>query len=177
MSAPALELDFAGARRQRAKVIGVGIAALGVLCLSAVLVQRHYLSEQRAGLELRRAALMDSQHNGRSAQSVAGLNAQNAEKTVRELGTPWSQLLAELESASGDTTGNVAVLSVEPDHSKHRVRVTAEARTLGLALAYVQRLKKAPVLRYPMLDSHELRTDDKDHPVRFQVSAEWSDAT
>ena len=120
---------------------------------------------------------MQSQHRGRSAQSVAGLNAQNAEKTVHELGTPWSQLLAELENASGDTSGNVALLSVEPDHAKHRVRVTAEARTLELALAYVQRLRKAPVLRYPMLDSHELRKEDKDHPVRFQVSADWSDAS
>ena len=155
----------------------MAVATIGALCLSAVLAQRHYLSEQQAGLELRRAALAEARHAGRSAQSVAGLNAQNADKTVRELGTPWSQLLAELEAASSDTTGNVALLSIEPDHAKHRVRVTAEARTLGLALAYVQRLKKAQVLHYPMLDSHELRADDKDHPVRFQVSADWSDAT
>ena len=176
MSAPMLELDFAGARL-RGGLVGVSIAVVGALCLAAAVVQQHYLSAQRAGLELRRAALIDVQHRGRSAQSVAGLNAQNAEKTVRELGTPWSQLLAELEKASGDTAGNIALLAVEPDHAKHRVRVTAEARTLELALAYVQRLRKAPVLRYPMLDNHELRSGDKDHPVRFQVSADWSDAT
>jgi hypothetical protein len=41
----------------------------------------------------------------------------------------------------------------------------------------VQRLRKAQALRYPMLDSHELRTEDKDRPVRFQVSADWSDAS
>jgi hypothetical protein len=140
-------------------------------------VQQQFLREQRAGLELRRAAIAESQNHARSAQSVAGLNAQNAEKTVLELGTPWSQLLKELEDASGDTSGNIALLSVEPDHSKHRVRVTAEARTLALALAYVERLRKAPVIRYPMLDSHELRKDDKDHPVRFQVSADWSDVS
>ena len=176
MSAPLLELDFAGSR-SRGGVVGIAIAAVGTLCLTGALVQQHYLSAQRAGLELRRAALLDLQHRGQSAQSVAGLNAQNAEKTVREFGTPWSQLLAELEKASGDTAGNIALLSVEPDHAKHRVRVTAEARTLELALAYVQRLRKAQVLRYPMLDNHELRSDDKDHPVRFQVSADWSDAS
>jgi hypothetical protein len=176
MSAPLLELELVGGR-PRGGVAGIVVAVVGTLCLTAVLVQRHNLNEQRAGLELRRAALADSQYRGRSAQSVAGLNAQNAEKTVHELGTPWSQLLTELENASGDTSGNIALLSVEPDHAKHRVRVTAEARTLELALAYVQRLRKAPVLRYPMLDSHELRKDDKDHPVRFQVSADWSDAS
>ena len=176
MSAPLLELDFAGARL-RGGIFGIAVATVGVLCLIAVVAQQHYLNAQQAGLELRSAALANARHSGHSVQSVGGLNAQNAEKTVRELGTPWSELLAELEKASGDSTGNIALLSVEPDHAKHRVRVTAEARTLGLALAYVQRLRKAPVLRYPMLDSHELRSDDKDHPVRFQVSADWSDAT
>jgi hypothetical protein len=176
MSAPLVELDFAGSRL-RGGLVGVVVAVVGALCLTVVLVQQHYLNAQRAGLELRRTALVDGQLRGRSVQSVAGLSAQNAEKTVRELGTPWSQLLAELEKASGDTTGSIALLAVEPDHAKHRVRVTAEARTLELAIAYVQRLRKAPVLRYPMLDNHELRIDDKDRPVRFQVSADWSDAS
>jgi len=176
MSAPLLRLDFAG-RRARGGAPGIVVAVIGALCLGAVLVQRHTLNERTAGLELRNAALAERAHQGHSVHSVAGLDRQDAEKTVRELGTPWSQLLAELETASGDSSGDIAVLAVEPDHAKHRVRVTAEARNLDLALAYVQRLRKAPVLRYPMLDSHELRTEDKNHPVRFQVSADWSDAT
>ncbi len=176
MSAPRLELDLV-ARRLRGGIAGIVIAVVGALCLGTVAVRQHYLDEKRAGLEFRRAALTDSRNRGRSAQTVAGLSAQNAAKTMQELGTPWSQLLSELESASGDTAGNVALLSVEPDHTKHRVRVTAEARSLALALGYVERLRKAQVLRYPMLDSHELRKDDKDHPVRFQVTADWSDAS
>ena len=176
MSAPRLELDFAG-RSLRGGIPGLAVAILGALCLVAVLVQQHSLGERRAGLEMRSAAAAEREHRGRSVQSVGGLNAQNAEKTVRELGTGWSQLLSELETASGDTADSIAVLAVEPDHARHRVRVTAEARNLELALAYVQRLRKAPVLHYPMLASHELRTEDKDRPVRFQVSADWSDAT
>jgi hypothetical protein len=173
MSAPLLRLDFAGARRGGG-LLGLVVAAAGALILVAVLAQQHSLNAQRAGLELRRAQLVDGQ---RSVRPVAGLNAQNADRTVRELGTPWSLLLAELENASGDSGGNIAVLAVEPDHARHRVRVTAEARNLEFALAYVQRLRKASALRYPMLDSHELRADDKDHPVRFQISADWSDAS
>jgi hypothetical protein len=176
MSAPLLRLDFAG-RRTRSGGPGIAVAVVGVLCLGAVLVQRHTLNERKAGLELRSAALAEHAQRGRSMHSVTGLDSQNAEKTVRELGTPWSQLLADLETASKDTSGDVALLAIEPDHAKHRVRVTAEARNLDFALAYVERLRKASALRYPMLDSHELRTEDKDHPVRFQVSADWSDAT
>jgi len=29
------------------------------------------------------------------------------------------------------------------------------------------------VLRYPMLESHELRKDDPEHPLRIKLSAEW----
>jgi hypothetical protein len=176
MSAPQLQLDFAGGRSHGGPV-GVAVAVVGALCLVGVLLHQHALQGQRQGLELRRDALLGAAHHVQSAESVAGLSAQTAEKTVRELGTPWSQLLVELENASGDTAGNVAVLAIEPDHAKHRVRVTAEARTLELAIAYVQRLRKTEVLHYPMLDNHELRADDKDHPVRFQISADWRDAT
>lgn len=176
MSAPLLELDFAGSR-SRGGVVGMVLAAVGALGLALVILQLHSLSGRRAGLELRSAALERAHHRGTGLEMVAGLGAQNAEKTVRELATPWSQLLAELEHASSDKSDDVAVLSIEPDHVKHRVRVTAEARTLELALAYVQRLRKTQVLHYPMLDSHEIKADDKDHPVRFQLSADWSDAS
>ena len=176
MSAPRLLLDFSG-KRSRGGPVGVAVAVLGTLCLMGVLAQRHALDNQRAGLEMRRAALLGAHHRAQSTDSITGLSAQDATKTVRALAAPWSQLLAELETASGDTAGNVAVLAIEPDQAKHRVRVTAEARSLELALAYVQRLRKTAVLRYPMLDSHELRSDDKDHPVRFQISADWSDAS
>jgi len=176
MSAPRLQLDFvAGARGGRA---GMALAIVGAICLSLVLVQLRALSGEHQGLELRRTLLeRQQQSHGQSAAAVSGLDVQNAQKTLRELAVPWSQLLGELESASSDTSGNVALLAIEPDHAKHRLRVTAEARTLEMALAYVQRLRKTQVLRYPMLDNHEVRKDDHDHPVRFQISADWSDAS
>jgi len=176
MSAPMLELDFV---RQHpvGGLRGIAFVLAGALGLGLVGVQLHDLGEQKAGLELRREQLARSAHPGKAVSSIVGLGERDTVKTVRELTTPWSQLLAELESASADTSGNIAVLSIEPDHAKHRVRVTAEARSLGLAIAYVQRLRKTQVLHFPMLDNHEIKKDDKDHPVRFQISADWSDAS
>jgi len=176
MSAPRLELDFAG-RRLRGGMAGLAAALVGVVLLALAIAQHLSLGERLAGLELRRTALERAGAHVQAPVTIAGLDAQHADKTVTVLAAPWSQLLAELESAGTDSSGNVALLSVEPDHVKHRVKVTAEARTLQLALAYVERLHKAGSLRYPMLESHETRKDDPQHPVRFQLSAEWSDAS
>ena len=131
MSAPRLQLDFAGSRR-RGGVSGVILAVAGAICLTLVLLQLRALVSQHQGLELRRAALERQQHE--SAQpllTVAGLSALSADKTLRELATPWSQLLAELESASSDNHGSVALLAIEPDHGKHRVRLTGGGAHLG----------------------------------------------
>jgi hypothetical protein len=101
--------------------------------------------------------------------------AQSVQQAALDLATPWTRLLAELEQASKDAQGQVALLGVEPDHAKHNVRVSAEARTLPLALAYVQRLQSSRSLVYPMLDRHEIRADDAQHPVRFELTGEWRD--
>jgi hypothetical protein len=99
--------------------------------------------------------------------------AADAANVERELGIPWTRLLAELEAASRDSAATVSLLQVEPDPGKQRVRVTAEVRTLSDALAYLRRLQKSAALRHPMLESHEVRKDDPAHPLRIKLSAEW----
>ena len=109
--------------------------------------------------------------SNRNPLDAARAERQNEEATVitRELGTPWTGVLADLEAASQASAGEIAVLAVEPDHDKHRILIKAEAKTLPLALAYLKRLQQSRSLRFPMLDSHEIAADDKDHPVRFAM--------
>jgi hypothetical protein len=82
-------------------------------------------------------------------------------------------MLGDLELASRDSAGQVAILAIEPDHEKHRVRISGESRDLTGALAYINRLQTGSTLQYPMLDSHEVVADDKEHPVRFTLTAQW----
>ena len=76
-------------------------------------------------------------------------------------------------TASHDSADSVSLLEIQPDPSKQLVRITAEVRALPDALAYLKRLQKSAVLRHPMLESHERRKDDPEHPLRIKVSAEW----
>jgi hypothetical protein len=172
MNAPPVFLDFAG-RRVRTTLVSVMLLVLGLAAAVAACLQYRAIQARRAGLELRLETLLrHSQHDPASDQRSAHL-AEEAARAALELGTPWTSLLAELEIASRDTKGEVAVLSVEPDHEKHRVHITAESRDLPLALAYVQTLQASRSLRYPMLDSHEVRSDDAQRPVRFAMTAQW----
>jgi len=172
----AIQLDFAGHRRGLSLAGGV-LLALGVVAAAAVLLEYRSIASHRAGLELRLAALTRAKTAAvgpRDATADARM-AVSAQQAVVDLATPWTLLLSELEQASKDSQGQVALLGVEPDHAKHNVRVSAEARTLALALAYVQRLQSSRSLEYPMLDRHEIRADDAQHPVRFELTGEWRD--
>jgi hypothetical protein len=125
---------------------------------------------ERDGLEARLSATARPHRAATPSESRTAAAATAIEK---QLWVPWSSLLAELEAASQDVASTVSLLEVVPDPAKHVVRITAEARSLPDALAYLERLQRSAMLRYPMLDSHELRKDDPQHPIRVKLSAEW----
>ncbi|HWS67463.1 MAG TPA: hypothetical protein VN325_32250 [Steroidobacteraceae bacterium] len=173
---PAIQLDFAGGRRALSLAGGL-LLAVGVVAASVVLVEYRTVAQHRAGLELKLAAVARADALA-AAPVETPADARivvSAEQAATDLATPWTLLLSELEQASKETQGQVAVLGVEPDHAKHNVRVSAEARTLTLALAYVERLQSSRSLSYPMLDRHEIRAEDSQHPVRFELTGAWRD--
>jgi len=174
MSVPML-LDFA-APRVRTTVTGVALLIVGLSAVTLAYLEYRAVAQKRAGLELRLADVV--RRSNRNPLDAARAERENEEATgiTRELGTPWTGVLADLEAASQSSAGEIAVLAVEPDHDKHRILIKAEAKTLPLALAYLQRLQQSRSLRFPMLDSHEIAADDKDHPVRFAMTADWQES-
>jgi hypothetical protein len=165
-------LDFAGPR-VRTTFTGIALLVLGLGAITAACVEYRTAATKRAGLELRLAAILrhsshqsiNTPHSARLGEEAAGI--------ARQLGTPWTAMLTDLEAASQDTKGRIAVLSVEPDYDKHLVRINGESRNLSVVLAYLQRLQESRSLRYPMLDSHDVVAEDKEHPVRFALTAQW----
>jgi len=171
MKRPRIELDFAR-KRPRVNRLGAALLAVGVVGAILVLVDYQNVAAQSAGLEMRLAAT-GPDLSGAKPDKATERAAADAGAAVAELATPWSVLLQELELASADSKGSVSVLAVEPDREKRQVRVLAEARSLPIALAYVERLQKSHALRYPMLQSHEVQEKDPERPVRFEIAADW----
>jgi len=170
MNGQPILLDFKMRPRQGG-ILGFIVLTFGAVGAVLAGIQFHSSSLTLSGLELRLEYIESARSAGMGTVSAGA--AEEAGPVVTELGAPWSLLLQELESASQDIGSAVAVLAVEPDREKGRVRIVAEARDLPTALIYIERLQKSNALRFPMLDSHEVRTEDHDQPVRFQLSAEW----
>lgn len=107
------------------------------------------------------------------ANALPPVDAEEVASATRQLLTPWSRLLIDLESAASDSEQNVALLEIAPDKNKGSVRVSGEARSLVHALAYVERLQQADSLIAPLLENHEIQTSSPERPVRFVVTANW----
>jgi hypothetical protein len=174
MKAPAVMLDFA-ASRVRTTLPGLLLLLVGIGAAVAVFLEYRAAEMQRAGLEVKLAAALRHTLRNPTAGARALRLSEAAAKVAGELGTPWTAVLSDLEAASHSAAGSVSVLSIEPDAEKHRVRINGESRNLSEALAYLGKLQASRSLLYPMLDSHEVVTDDKDHPVRFAMTAQWRD--
>jgi hypothetical protein len=171
VKAPArIALDFVDATPNRAPVTGMALFGAGLLACVIVAGEFSASLGERESLQARLGSIARP-HRAPTAADTR--NAAVATTIQKQLWVPWSSLLAELENASQDVSSTVSLLEVQPDAAKHVVRITAEARTLPDALAYLERLQKSTMLRYPMLDSHELRKDDPEHPIRVKLSAEW----
>lgn len=172
MSAPRVCVDFVTRRRPLTLAGGV-LLALGVGAVAATYLEYRSIAAHRAGLEMKLQALSQRSRRDPAQEVRAAALSEEAGRVAQELGTQWTSLLTELEAASRDSADQVALLSVEPDHTKRYVRITGESRDLPRVLAYVQRLQTSALLRYPMLESHDVKTDDPQHPVRFAMTAEW----
>lgn len=170
-----VHLDFIEPRA-RVPYAGGVILAAGILAVGFVLAGYRASVEHREGLELRLARVAHVHNRGTANRAQAALNAAVAARAAHALLVPWTSLLADLEAAAHDSRGQVSILSVEPDAAKRRVHITGESKDLKRAIAYVERLQAARSLRYPMLDRHELKSDDPQHPMRFELTGEWRES-
>lgn len=166
-----IQLDFV-APVHKAPLAGAALCAVGLAASLALGLAFSQKLAERSRLD---AALGATAQKPRPRAPTPESLKSAAEAAIveRELDVPWTRLLAELEAAGRDKVASVSLLNVEPDPVKQLVRITAEVRDLPDAFAYLQRLQKSAVLRYPMLESHERRKDDPEHPLRIKLSAEW----
>ncbi|HOE40395.1 MAG TPA: hypothetical protein PLB25_01985 [Rhodoferax sp.] len=87
------------------------------------------------------------------------------------LNLPWEKLFATLE---GQSVGQVALLSLEPDAVRRELVLTAEGRSLKAMLGFYKMLQQQGDLSAVVLHSHQVNQQDSEKPVRFHITAKWA---
>ncbi len=172
----AIDLDF---RRRALAVSWTGISLLAVALAAAGASGARYMQqEEQIAAEKARIGQVAAASSKRSRVASTGAGPvvlapelKNASDILHQLTLPWGELFASAE-ASG--LPDVALLSIESDNNKRRVKIAGEAKNLDSVLGYLRFLKTRPALADVYLQSHELQKQDPQQPVRFVLSADWN---
>jgi hypothetical protein len=169
----ALNLDF---RRRDRKARSAGMLVLAAGLAGAVVVCAQYIGLtgelSAAEARLREAGTSKERTKPLPAGELQKVSAEfkRASEIVHQLTVPWSELFASAESAA---MPDVALLSIESDTDKRRVKISGEAKHLEAVLEYLRFLAARPALADVYLQSHHVQKQDPQRPVRFTVNAQW----
>jgi Tfp pilus assembly protein PilN len=103
-------------------------------------------------------------------QPLAPAQAAAVNAAILQLNLPWRALHDAVRSA---TPPSVALLALEPDAKKQTLRITAETRASEGMIDYLRSLREQEGFASVTLARHEINDQDPNHPIRFQVDAQW----
>jgi len=166
-----LRIDFV---RAAAAPAWAGWGLLAVALALAALLGAQFRDAQTELARLEDHAERQRARQSRSAaadpQSARLLREElaRARAVTQQLSLPWGRLFQAVEGAASK---QIALIALQPETGQGVVRITAEARDLAEALAFVRRLQATRQLRGVHLASHQIQLEDAQRPVRFVVLA------
>lgn len=176
-----LRIDFARASLRRTLFhtgpAGWALSVLALLlCLGAALQGWQLQGRQRADQAALAAAELRARVRAAAAPApvraarISEAQAGAVNRIVLQLNLPWRDLHDAIAAA---TPASIALLALEPDARRRRMKISAEARTSEAMLAYVEQLKRQPLFADVALRRHEINEQDPNRPIRFQLDAQW----
>lgn len=81
----------------------------------------------------------------------------------------WERLYRSIDQATGEDIG---LLAIRPSVAGRSVQISGEARDMAAALAFVEALRREPLAHATLL-SHQVKQNDPQHPIVFEIAATW----
>jgi hypothetical protein len=170
----AVDLDFSG-RRRPPGALGWLMLACGALAALGVLhefdVAETRVAEARHAYERARRQTAVARPARPPAAPLTDPERRAAIGVAVGLGRDWNALLAALETAADDP--GLALLELDQDGAKGRLKLSGEARNLPEVFAFVKRLEAIPALRDVRLAGYAFRQDGPIQVVGFELQARW----
>jgi len=95
---------------------------------------------------------------------------QQIQTTVGALTIPWEGLLHSIEKSDMQ---DIALLNLEPNSKKQLITISGEAKSLQVALDYIQKLEAQPMLDKVYLQKYNIDEANQFKPVKFTLSTQW----
>jgi hypothetical protein len=168
-----LALDFQP-RRPGLLTIVLLLAGL-LLCADAWLEDnalRIQLDEVEAKLTQakRRAERIDAGRRDSRPENVFSADESKAlHLTIGLIRVDWEKLYRSIDQA---TSEDIGLLAIRPNAPSKSVQISGEARDMAAALAFVEALRREPLANATLL-SHQIKQNDPQRPIIFEIAATW----
>lgn len=161
-----LDFDFHAAPA-RPPWPGIALALAGLAALVWSLNGWQAARDHEAGLAQRIAALEETRR--KPAPRTASVNAVTR-ATEAQVGAAlawrWQPAFDALDAAHNR---QIALVALDANQARARLRLTAEVRTVEDAVAWIERLQQQAGVRHAALVQHETRDDDAQQPLQVVV--------
>jgi hypothetical protein len=165
-----LDFDFHN-RPARPGKLGIVLALVGMAALVWAWSNLQAARATEAGVSMRIAAL-EQARPGATAKPVAPADSPARVQQARiaaQLTYSWQPAFDAVATAQ---SSKIALLSLDATQAKSQLKLTAEARTLADAIAYIDALQQQPGVKRATLVQHEIQADADQQPVRFNILLE-----
>lgn len=126
---------------------------------------------QRVEQLQKRAARLEASQRGSRPENVFSADETKAlRQAIGAVGVDWMALYEHVDRSVGD---DIALLAIRPNASGKSVQISGEARRMDDALAFVEALHAAPLSDVVLL-SHQIKQNDPQRPIVFEIAATWS---
>ncbi|MBT9591183.1 MAG: hypothetical protein IV089_09790 [Thiobacillus sp.] len=165
-----LEFDFHARPLQPGK-LGIVLAIVGAASLLWVWSNLQAARATEAGLAAHIANIEQARPHKRTKPVVPAENPGQAARAhiASQMDYSWEPAFAALAAAH---SSKIALVSMEASQAKSQIKLVVEARHLADAVTYIDALQQQPGVKRAALVQHEVRMEDAQKPVRFNVVVE-----
>jgi hypothetical protein len=117
----------------------------------------------------RRADRLDLSRRDSRPENVFSADESKAlRQAISAIRIDWAQLYRSIDAA---TSEDISLLAIRPNAQGRSVQLSGEARDLKAALAFVA-LRREPFANVALL-SHQIKQNDPQRPIIFEIAATW----
>jgi Tfp pilus assembly protein PilN len=168
-----IDLDF---QPRRPRALSVVLLAAGLLLGVDAWLDARALGAQLAELESglaqakHRAERIEAERRNSQPEHVFSADESKALRlAIDAIRVDWEGLYRAIDQAVGE---DIALLAIRPSASGQAVQISGEARDMKAALAFVDALRVAPLAKIALL-SHQVKQNDPQQPIIFEIAATW----